>query len=94
VASVIWLALSSAVIGIVAYLHYVLNKKARPLLHLIYPDLVELYPADGSEHSSEERKIMCKELAKLSLLRRYWNMWDLTDVTRHVIQHLTPRFLG
>ena len=74
VASAIWLALSSAVIGIVAYLHYVLNKMERPLLHLIYPDLIELYPADGSEHSPEERTSMLRELAKLSLLRRYWNM--------------------
>jgi len=41
----------------------------------LLPDLVELYPVDGSELAPADVKQRCKELAKLSLWRRYWNMW-------------------
>jgi hypothetical protein len=57
-------------VGVAAYLHYLLNKKARPLLHKFYPDLVELYPVDGSEHSPGDVKAIMKKLAEFPLYRR------------------------
>jgi hypothetical protein len=41
----------------------------------LLPDLVELYPVDGTELDPKDVKERCKELAKLSLWRRYHNMW-------------------
>jgi hypothetical protein len=60
-------------IGVSAYMHFLLNKTFRPLLHVFWPMLAELYPTSGLDVSEEDTKRIKEELKDHGIVVRVWN---------------------